>query len=363
MYKIDFGINPKNVWVARLNPGPGGYGNPVSWNALAAPYYRRLLEQIEALPNVISASFTDTTPFFSPGYQADVALMEGGAERDVQARIVGIADGYFRTLGSKLIAGEDFRRGAKTGEASAILSESLARHFGGGHPVLGEHIRIGTSPDLQRLKIIGIARDMDMNLADLNDTKPFLAFVDFWEHQNLQGYPALLVKTRTPLLDAGSLRRIVERNGHEFVERLTAVSTEIDNALIENRFLAYLSAAFGFLALLMAGVALFGLLSYQVANRTSEIGIRMALGAQQTQIRWLVIGQAVRLLFLGIAAGIALTLGIQKLLASMLFGITVYDPSILFSAILVMGLAALLAATIPARRATRIDPIEALRHE
>ena len=365
MYRIDFGIQPRNVWVARLSPRPGGYRNPNYWNAHAGAYYRRLLEQIEALPNTVFATFTDTVPFFGGGYQTTIALIEGGqAEREMQTHTVGVADGYFTTLGAKIIAGADFRRAeGAANEPSVILSESLARHFGNRQALLGQHVRIGTQPDLQRLKVIGIAADMDLSFADLNDTKPFTAFIDFWQHQNLQGYPALLIKTRSAALDAAAIRQIVEKDGHEFVERLSAISTEMDNALVENRFLAYLSTVFGMLALGMAAVGLFGLLSYQVANRTAEIGIRMALGAKQSQIRWLILGQIMRLLLFGSLAGIVLTFAVQRLIAGLLYGVSVYNPVILFSALAVLVLTALAAAWLPARRASTIDPINALRHE
>ena len=113
----------------------------------------------------------------------------------------------------------------------------------------------------------------------------------------------------------------------------------------------------------MAAVGLFGLLSYQVANRTGEIGVRMALGARRSQIRWLVLGQTVRVLVFGTTAGIALTLAVHKLIAGLLFGVTAYNPLILLAGTAIMLGSALVAAWIPTQRACKIDPIEALRHE
>ena len=135
-------------------------------------------------------------PFFNSGWSADLTVLEGGqTERSVQTRVIGVADGYFGTLGAKIASGQDFRReNTRVDEPRLILSESLAHHLGGSTALLNEHVRIGTQADLQRLKIVGIASDMDLNLADLNDTKPFVAFVDFWQHQDLRGYPAVLIK-------------------------------------------------------------------------------------------------------------------------------------------------------------------------
>lgn len=200
-----------------------------------------------------------------------------------------------------------------------ILTESLARQFGDPQTLIGHHVRIGTQADWQHLKITGIASDMDMNLADLNNTKPFTAILDFWQHQTLLGYPVLLIKTRSASLDGAPIRRIVAKQGHEFVERFSGVENEIDHALIEKVFLAYLSAAFAIVALLMAAVGLFSLLSYQVANRTAEIGVRMALGARRAQIRWLVLGQTARIALFGCVAGVAGTLAIHRPIAGLLW--------------------------------------------
>ena len=365
MYSIDFGVKPQHVWTALLDPQPGGYRNPVYWQRTAPPYYRGLLGKIEALPGVASASLSDNIPFFNSGYTSEISLVEGGeSERVTQARIAGVADGYFNTLGARLIAGEDFHRASlATGEPEVIVSQSLARQLSPTRSALGLHIRIGTQPDLQRLRIAGISHDMDTSLADLNDTKPFLAFLDLWQHSDLQGYPALLIKTRTADLDAAAIRRIVAREGYEFVERLGPLTTEIDNALVENRFLAYLSAAFGCLALLMAAIGLFGLLSYQVANRTAEIGIRMALGARRQEIRWLILGQTGKLVLGGVLSGIVLSFAVQKVLASLLYGIALGNSGILLLSILVLLSAAFAAVMIPMWRATHINPIEALRRE
>lgn len=366
MRHIDFGINPQKVWEALLAPRPGGYRNPDYWNAHASAYYRDLLQRIETLPNTTSASLSDTIPFLQGGgYREPLAMVDGSnAGRELQVQTLGGTDNYLTTLGAKLISGEDFRRNDNlSGDPSVILTESLAQHLGDPRTLLGHHVRIGTQADWQHLKVIGIASDMDMNLADLNNTRPFTALVDFWQHRTLQGYPVLLIKTRSAALDATTIRRIVEKQGHEYVERFSNVDSEIDHALIENLFLAYLSAAFGAMALLMAAVGLFGLLSYQVANRTAEIGVRMALGAKQAQIRWLVFGQTVRVLMFGSIAGLAMTLAVQKLIAGLLFGVTTYNPLILISAMAVLTSAALVAAWIPTQRASRIDPLEALRHE
>ena len=364
-YNIDFGVKPQHVWTALLTAQPGGYRNPLYWKRTAVPYYRGLLDEIETLPGVTSASLSTNIPFFRSGYQADISVVEGGEmERVSQARVIGVSNGYFTTLGARLVAGQDFPRPSlATDEPGVIISRSLVHQISPQRSALGLHIRVGTQPDLQHLRITGISNDMDTSLADLNDTTPFLVFLDFWQHSDLQAYPALLIKTRTSNLDVAAIRRIVARQGYEFVERFSPLTSEIDNALIENRFLAYLSAVFGCLALVMAAIGLFGLLSYQVANRTAEIGIRMALGARQREIHWLILGQTFKLILAGVLAGIVLTFGLEKVLRNLLFGITLGNPGVLFFSTLVLLCTAFVAATIPMWRATHVNPIEALRSE
>ncbi|HEX4808227.1 MAG TPA: ABC transporter permease [Bryobacteraceae bacterium] len=372
MYNIDFGIKPHNVWTAMLTrrPGPAGYRNFAT-----VPYYRDLLEQIESLPGVVSASLSDFIPFFNGGSKQPIAILENAQPgREVQARSIGVSDGFFQTLGAKIVAGEDFRRSEDNSpEPGVILSRSLAQYLVANcldqrgardiRELLGYHLRVGNETEYQRLKITGIASDADLDLATPDDQKPFTVYVDFWQHRDLQFYPVLLVKTSGNMLSATALRRIVDGKGREYVGRVKTVDSDIDAALVENRMLAYLSGAFGALALGMAAVGLFGLLSYQVGNRTSEIGIRMALGAKQGQIRWLVLRQIVRLMLIGSLAGIALTFLTEKIIAGLLYGVGSYNIIVVLFAIVVLGATALAAAWIPIHRALGIDPIQALRHD
>jgi ABC-type antimicrobial peptide transport system permease subunit len=159
------------------------------------------------------------------------------------------------------------------------------------------------------------------------------------------------------------VRRIVDGGGREYVERLTSVTGEIDNALIENRLLAYLAGAFSVFALVIAAVGLFGLLSYQVSTRTAEIGLRMALGAKRAQVQWLFLRQVAFLLAIGIAVGVAATVSLQKAIAGLLYGVRASDLPLLALSIAVLAATAVVAAWIPVRRASIVDPARALHHD
>ncbi len=355
MYGIDFGIDARNVWELDLAERPNNFD--------PAAYYRGLLREIESLPNVQSASFGTVNPFSSYDVRDAVGMVENSRIGDeVQARAFDVSDNFLGTLGAKIVAGEDFRRNdSKSGEPTAIVSESLARHFGNPRDLIGHHVRVGSEAEYGRLKVIGVASDADLSLANPHDKKPFTVYMDFWQH--LQGSPVVFIKTRDNTLPVASVRGIVRQKGYEYIARVASIGGEIDNALVENRLVAYLSGAFGVLALLMAAVGLFGLLSYQVANRTGEIGIRMALGAKRTQIQWLVLRQIVKLLAFGGLAGLALTLVLGRVIAGLLYGVSAYDAPLLLLSIAVLGATAVVAAWIPVQRASSIDPIEALRHE
>lgn len=372
MYGIDFGFKPRGVWEALLSARPGGYRN-----FEPNPYYRSLLDRVSAVPNVVSVSLTDFIPFLNAAYEQPIATVEDAQPgREVRARVLGVSDRFFETLGIKPIAGEDFRRQDEKSAAPAVLiSRSLAQYLAThqiGHTsqtgvdptdLLGRHVRIGDEAEYQHLKIIGIAPDLDLNLANLDNRKPVTVYLDFWQHRSMQGYPVLLIRTSSNTLAAEPIRRAVEQQGREYLQRFTSIDAEIHNALVENRFVAYLSAAFATLALILAAVGLFGLLIYQVANRTSEIGIRMALGAQRRQIQTMVLRQVTGLLLFGTAAGLVLSVALGRIVRGLVFGIGAASLAVLAFAIAVLALAAALAAWIPLQRASRIDPLQALRHE
>jgi len=357
MYGIDFGIDARNLWEMELADRPNHPPPPA--------YYRKLLQQLESLPDVQSATVTNMIPFYSYDVRDQLSLVENAQAGTVQARDFAVGDSFLQTVGAKVIAGEEFRRDdSNSGEPTAIVSESLARHFQTTpSDLIGRHVRIGSDARYQHVRIIGVASDADLNLANLDDTRPFTVYLNFWQHPELEQSVVLLIRTRGDALPSSAIRRILRQSGDQFVDRVTTIGGEIDNALVENRFVAYLSSAFGVLALAMAAIGLFGLLSYQVANRTSEIGVRMALGARRSQIHWLVARQILTVMVIGSLAGVALTFAAGKLVAGLLYRVSVYNPPLLLLAIAVLLATALAAAWIPMHRASAVDPIEALRHE
>lgn len=247
-------------------------------------------------------------------------------------------------------------------ERSVIITKSLAERLGDPNALVGHHLRIGADSKYQRVRVAGVSSNMDLNLVDLENQRPYTAFTNFWQDRELQRYPVIVIRMSSHSLDPSAVRRVVEHQGREYVQRFTTLTDEIDNALIENRFLAYLSGAFGALALAVAAVGLFGLLSYQVSNRTAEIGIRMALGAKPLKIQTLFFSQVAKLLLIGAIAGAGLLFGVQKAIASFLFGASASNLSLFAFSIGLLVATALAASWIPVRRASRVDPSQALHH-
>jgi len=361
LYGLDLGVKSERVWDARLVSRPEGYGS-----SAPGAYYRDLLRQVETIPGVTAAVLADFVPYYNAMSQQPVAAAAASDPgQQVQAHVCRVTDGLFSLMGMRIEDGADFRRDeADAAGRDAIVSQSLAERLGGPHAALGRRIRVGTAPDYQSLKVVGIVSDAQFDLVDPSQSRPLTVYIDAWQHPLEQaGYPVLLLKTAGASLPTSMLRQVVDRAGREYVERVRTVDAEKDGALVENRVLAYLAGAFGMVALALAATGLFGLLSYHVDNRTGEIGIRMALGAWRGRVIWMVMRQVMAMAIAGLAIGAPIAYASSRLVESFLFGVKPNDPASLAAAIATLVIAALVAGYAPARRASRIDPMAALRHE
>ena len=351
--QLNLGIRTTGVAEAMLAPAPGA-----DRSAPRATYYRDLLRRTTELPGVSSAALSDFTPFWNPVRTSPVSLLDGAARGEVEAQAITVTGTFFSTLSIPILAGQSLPApGQEPTEPVALVSQSLAALLGG-PDLIGRHIRVGDSGPYQRLAVIGIAGNAQLGLENPSDTRPLAVYVNFW--QFAEGRRPTLLASGAAFSD---LRRIVESGGRDYIQRFTTLSAQKDQALIENRWLAVLSESFGALALLLAATGLFGLLSYHVAGRTAEIGLRMALGAQKRSIHFLVLRQVLPVLAVGIGSGLLLALALARLLAGLVFGVSVYDPRLAAVAALVLLLAAISAAVLPARRAASVDPLAALRQD
>jgi predicted permease len=292
-----------------------------------------------------------------PGYTP--ALGERGS---VQVNTVGAR--YFETTGTSLLLGRGI--GPEDDETSrkvAVINETLARSFFSNQNPIGRRFGLGEGPIRgEELEIVGVVKDAKYN--SLREETPRMVFLPLLQHnRNYAG--DLEVRTAgDPTAMADAVRRTVQEVDSDLpIIGVATLKAEVSRSLNQERLIADLSSVFGLLALVLACVGLYGLMSYGVARRTNEIGVRMALGARAGDVLWMVLRESIILIGAGVAIGIPLALALARLIANQLFGLKPYDPLTLMGAATAMAAVAGLAAYLPARRATKVDPMVALRYE
>ncbi|HEV2385901.1 MAG TPA: ADOP family duplicated permease [Candidatus Acidoferrales bacterium] len=359
LISVKTGYSSRDVLVARLAPLPGDKA------ALSnAAYWADVVRQVEALPGVVSAT-TGAVPGTGPGgaWKPAVAPAESQAGAGVLATYANISPGFFRTLGMDMVAGRDFSW-SETTETSrvAIVSRSLANQLFPAGDAIGHLIRIGPDPRLQRVEIAGIASDA--RLFDARDPNLLAVYVSMIQDKSFDRWSAVEARVAgPPEALAGPVRRVIDGAGHEYALSFQTLDQVRARTQIDERITALLSGFFGGLGLLLAAIGLFGLVSYNVTRRTREIGLRLALGAEAASLRRMLLGETAALAGAGLAIGLPCALGARRLLAGMLFGMGAGDTTTLAVAGAIFFSVALAAGYLPARRAMRVDPTVALRHE
>jgi predicted permease len=361
LFSIDPGLMER-VLEVRLNPRPGGYQN-----LDLGSYHRQLIERISSLPGVSSVGFTvDNVPFGSgQRWQETVTAMSEASNPNtgLMSTAAIVSPDFFRTLGINLVRGRNF--GWADDEEHprvAIVSSSLAAWLFPSGNAIGQRIRFGFMPDFQDLEVVGITSDA--RLFDLRDAAVPIVYLSCFQYPKWSERGDLLVRTeKPPETLAKAVAHEIEALGREYPLSTVTMAQQVSLVLVEDRVLAILCSFFAAQALLLTSVGLFGLTSYAVTRRTREIGIRVALGAGRTRVIWLVLREALALVLLGIAFGIPCALAASRLIASMLFGISSNDLATIASVSLLLLITALVAGYLPARRATKVDPMVALRYE
>jgi predicted permease len=278
--------------------------------------------------------------------------------QDQRVRADWVGPDYFRTLGIPLLAGRDFSAADRsTSSKVAVINETMAHHYFVGRPALGRQFRWGNG----WVEIIGIARDS--KYAELRE--PAERTVYFPSLQRQAQLSTLQVRTAgSPLALAGAVRQAIrEVDPKLHIGEISSMAGRIDRKLAREHLLAELSGFFSALTLLLVSIGVYGILAYSVAQRTNEIGIRMALGAQSSTVLRMVLRDILLMLLPGVLIGVTAVLACGRLIASMLFGLKATDAPTIAMAVLVLSVVSLAAAYVPARRASRVDPLAALRFE
>jgi putative ABC transport system permease protein len=326
-----------------------------------AAFLQSMLEHVQALPGVTSAGVSNMLPLGGEGGNNLVAP-EGSKiplmERAL-ADIRQVSPDYFRTLGIPLRAGRFFGEGDRSRNVALISPLTAERLWPGQNP-LGKRFRMGgdQSPPIE---VVGIAGDV--RGVSLNKNPTATVYVPYWQRNF--GQASLAVKTAMePLTASSAIRAAIRAVDPELpVPAFRTMDEIVAESVAQRRFQMTLVLVFGLTALLLASLGIYGVVSYSVAQRTNEMGIRMALGAPLAGIRSLVLRQSLPPVVLGLSVGVVASLALSRVLSSLLFGIGAGDPLTIFAAIALLSAVAIVAAYIPARRATQVDPITALRYE
>ena len=353
---LDPGFRSDGVLLARVDLRNAGYPD-----AQVATVQRELLDRLRALPGVAAASASVLTPISGSGWNG-VVRTGGAADGDV-VMLNAVTDGYFRTLGTPLAAGRELLPGDRRGAPRvAVVNEAMARkHFGSRSP-LGREIRVEPSPGGAPIQVVGVVRDA--RYGSLREGAPPTVYLAMAQEEAPS--PAADFEIRTggaALALAPSVARELARVHPGITVEFTTLADQVGASLGRERLLATLSGFLGALALLLAGIGLYGTVSYSVARRRGELGIRMALGAASGRVMRMVLGEVGRMVGLGIAIGAVAALVAGRLISSFLYELAPWDPLTLAGSALVLACGALAAAAAPAWRAARLDPVAALRDE
>jgi predicted permease len=355
--KIDPGFETKNLLVMSFDVGAQNYTEDQG-----REFDRRLKERLQSIPQVHSASLATVQPL-GGAFQRTV-FPEGADASDrrngVLVAINQTDTNYFDTVGTPLLSGRAFAETDRDGAPMvAIVNQAFAAKFFPGQEALGKRFRCWGETWI--LEIVGIARDAKVNT--LGEEPTPMAYLPLLQHYS----PQLTLHVRTtgdPAAALPMVRSAVQELDRELpLVQVFTISQVLDQALWAASFGSTLLVVFGLLALTLAAVGIYGVMSYTVQQRRQELGIRIALGAQKGDVMRLVLGQGLRLTAVGSAVGLALAFGLSRGVSALLFGVSAGDPATFAGVALVLMAVAMLACYLPARRATRVDPILALRHE
>lgn len=365
------GFSPERLVGFNVDPSLNGYTD-----AHMRTFYQRLTEDLQSAPGVTSVGL------------ASMRILEGG-EWDSSMTVEGyaakpgagpepymnsISPNYFATMGIPVLAGRDFtirdtqqvKHGPDADDfspAMVMINESFAKKYFSGRNPIGLHVGFGSDPGTKTdMEVIGVVKDV--KYTSVRDQIPVQAYIPYLASRHFGGMTVYVRTVNDPSDLMRQVRRIVRQLDPNIpVYDLRTTTEQLDLSLRTERLVASLSTVFGALATLLAIIGLYGVMAYTVARRTREIGIRMALGAQQGNVIWIVMQEVLLLIGIGVVAGIPLALGLGTLVRNQLFGLAPHDPVTILGSTLALAAVAALAGFIPAFRASRIDPTHALRYE
>jgi predicted permease len=357
----DLGFNPSRLLLFHLDPTPQGYRKE-----RLLGFYDELLGRIQALPGVASASLSSHSPLSPGGSAMSGFAADGdasGANAKTSVHIDSISLGFLQTMGIPIIAGREFgREDTATSPQAALINATMARQFFGDENPVGRWLLQGNQQQ-SRTMVVGVVKDTHY-YSLVEPPRPIL-YCLYTQRPTTVGEMRFEVRTKG---DPKSLVAVIRATVADMdrnvpLSRICTQEEQIDESLSQQRLFAQLSSFFGFSALLLVCIGFYGLMAYATTQRTHELGLRMALGARRWNVLKLVLRDGMVLALAGIAAGFGGAFAATRFLSSFLFGISATDPITFVGVAALLGFIALLANFIPARRATKVNPMVALRHE
>jgi macrolide transport system ATP-binding/permease protein len=364
LHSVELGFNKENLLVFDLDASKAGYKD-----ATLSSFYAALEDKFRALPGVRAATITDRPLVGGSSSQMGITIPgvpKGANGKPPNTSYVQVGPTFFETLQIPILLGRGIDFHDVEGAPSVgVVNEVFAKKYFPGQSPVGKHFGLGTEKDPPDMTIVGVAKTA--RYSSLKREIPPVIYISA-RQKNLKQPPRdMYFELRTagdPLALAGTIRKLVHDAAPTVpVAGVTTQAATIDSTISQERTFADLCTAFALLALVIASVGLYGTMAYAVSRRTNEIGIRMALGAQRQRIAWMVLREVLILAIVGLTIGLACAWASASAIKSFLFGMKPADPVAIAVSVTVLAAAALLAGYAPAWRASRIDPMSALRHE
>jgi predicted permease len=360
--RVDLGVETSNTITFFVSPELIGYDRP-----MAQQLFRRMEEELGAIPGVtgVTAALVPILGGSNWGTDVSVQGFESGPDVDSNSRMNVVGPGYFSTLGMPLIAGREFTNSdVMDAPEVAVVNEQFLQKFGlTRENAVGSFMATnGSNSDSLNIQIVGLVQNAVYSSVT-NDIPP-LFFTPYPQRTGL-GYLTFYVKTgNDPLAAVGAIRDVVSRLEPNLpIEDVKTFEDQVQESVSLERMISTLAAAFALLATLLASVGLYGVLAYTVAQRTREIGLRMALGADGTRVRKMVLSQMLRMTVVGAILGLLAASWIGGAAESLLYGMSGRDPLVMVASLILLSGIGLAAGYLPALRASKVDPMRALRHE
>ena len=355
LVNADPGFRREGVLLVDLDGRREGYHD----EGLAA-FYGELLARVQRVPGVAAASISSHTPLNGATWSEAVAPKGQPIPARDNAVFIAAGPNFFATMQTPLIAGREFDAHDQGSFRVAIVNQTFAARYFPGRSPIGEYLSATVTRPASDLQIVGVVKDASS--VSLRGVPRPTVYVSYFQRPVREG--TLEIRAGGSLSQAAAaIRKELQASFPNTPLEVRGLDEQVERTLVQERLMASLAGGFGALGLVLACVGLYGLLAYSVVRRTKEIGIRMALGAARSMVLWMVARWALGLVGAGIAVGLPASWAISRSVQSMLFGLKATDPSVVASAVMLLGAAGVAAAYFPARRAARVDPMTALREE